>query len=197
VGSDPWVDAGAQALFIDPSFFFRKLNMLKTLDRLLRWSSGLVAAMALFAIMWLTVVDVIGRKFFSNSVPGGLELTEILMVMVIFGALPLVSFRGEHVVFDSLDAFIPDWLRGFQLRLVNLISAAVFGFLAHLMLLRAERFAEYGDTTVHLQLSIAPVAWVMAGFLVLTALVHLLFVFVAAPVPSHHPTPATEKRNAA
>ena len=72
----------------------------------------------------------------------------------------------------------------------------MFGFLARLMLMRAERFAEYGDTTVHLQLSIAPVAWMMAGFLLLTALVHLLFVFVAAPAPSHHMAPAAGERAA-
>lgn len=159
--------------------------MLKTLDKLLTWSTGLMAAMALFSIMWLTLVDVTGRKFFSHSVPGGLELTEILMVIVIFGALPLVSFRSEHVVFDSLDAFIPDWLKGIQARAVHLICAGVFGFLARLMVMRAERFAEYGDTTVHLQLAIAPVAWLMAGLLLLTGLVHLLFVFVP-PVPVVH-----------
>ena len=78
--------------------------MLKTLERMLRWSAGLMAAMALFAIMWLTLVDVTGRRFFNHSVPGGLEITEILMVIVIFGALPMVSWRSEHVVFDSLDA---------------------------------------------------------------------------------------------
>lgn len=159
--------------------------MFKTLEKLLAWSTGLMAAMALFSIMWLTLVDVTGRKFFSHSVPGGLELTEILMVIVIFGALPLVSLRSEHVVFDSLDAFIPDWLKGFQARLVHLVCAGVFGFLARLMVMRAERFAEYGDTTVHLQLAIAPVAWLMAGLLLLTALVHLLFVFVP-PVPVVH-----------
>lgn len=166
--------------------------MLKTLERLLRWSAGLMAAMALFAIMWLTLVDVTGRRFFSHSVPGGLELTEILMVIVIFGAMPMVSWRSEHVVFDSFDAFIPDWLRAIQQRVVNLVCAAAFGFLAYLMTTRAERFAEYGDITVHLQLPIAPVAWMMAIFLFLTALVHLLFVFVVVPVPSpHHPPPAT------
>lgn len=159
--------------------------MFKTLEKLLTWSTGLMAAMALFSIMWLTLVDVTGRKFFSHSVPGGLELTEILMVIVIFGALPLVSFRSEHVVFDSLDAFIPDWLKGIQARLVHLICAVVFGFLARLMVMRAERFAEYGDTTVHLQLAIAPVAWLMAGLLLLTALVHGLFVFVL-PTPVAH-----------
>ena len=56
---------------------------------------------------------------------------------------------------------------------------------------RADRFAEYGDTTVYLQFSIAPVAWMMALFLALTAAVHLLFVFVVVPVSSpHHPPPA-------
>ena len=151
--------------------------MHKHLDKLLDRTAGLTAAAALFSLMWLTLVDVIGRKFFNNSVPGGLELTEILMVIVIFSALPLVSWRNEHVVFDSLDALIPDWMKGAQARVVHLISAAVFAFLARLMGMRAERFAEYGDTTVHLQLSIAPVAWIMAGLLLVTALVHLLFVF--------------------
>ncbi|MDO8887786.1 MAG: TRAP transporter small permease subunit [Hydrogenophaga sp.] len=170
--------------------------MLKTIDRALRWSTGLMAAMALFSLMWLTLVDVTGRKFFSNSVPGGLEITEILMVIVIFGALPMVSWRGEHVVFDTLDSFIPDWLRDIQARVVHLICAATFGWLGRLMLLRAERFAEYGDTTVHLQLSIAPVAWLMAALLLLTGLVHLLFVFVKAPLPEHHPFPAAADRTA-
>ena len=106
--------------------------MLKTIDRALRWSTGLMAAMALFAIMWLTLVDVTGRKFFSHSVPGGLELTEILMVIVIFGALPLVSWRGEHVVFDSFDHLIPLWLKDLQNRLVELLSALTFAGLGML-----------------------------------------------------------------
>lgn len=164
--------------------------MHKMMSRLLGWSSGLMSAMGLFALMWLTVVDVIGRKFFDHSVPGGLELTEILMVVVIFGALPLVTFHNEHVVFDSIDAWVPDWLRSIQQRLVNLVSAVVFAFLGYLMMTRAERFAEYGDTTVYLQFSIAPVAWLMAALLVLTGLVHLFFVFLPAPMTSHTTTEA-------
>lgn len=162
-------------------------NMHKTIDRLLYWSTGLMAAMALFSIMWLTVVDVTGRKFFANSVPGGLELTEMLMVVVIFAALPLVSWRNEHVVFDTLDNLIPDWLRGIQARLVHLVCAGGFAFLARLMMMRAERFAEYGDTTVHLALSIAPVAWLMAAMLLLTGLAHLLLAVMGRSGPAHGP----------
>ena len=163
--------------------------MHSTLEKTLRWSSGLMSAIALFTIMWLTLIDVTGRKFFDHSLPGGLELTEILMVIVIFGALPLVSWRGEHVVFDSFDHLIPLWLKDLQNRLVELLSALTFAGLAWLMTQRAERFMEYGDTTVYLQVSIAPVAWLMAALLLLTALVHLLFVFL--PVPDTAPTGAS------
>lgn len=160
--------------------------MLTFLDRALRWSTGLMAAMALFTIMWLTLIDVTGRKFFNHSVPGGLEITEILLVVVIFGALPLVSWRGEHVVFDSLDPYIPDWLHRLQQRLVHAVCAVVFAFMARLMVQRADRFSEYGDITVHLQLPLSPVAWMMAAFLLVTALVHGLFVFVRPPEPRFH-----------
>ncbi|MFP5467262.1 MAG: TRAP transporter small permease [Gammaproteobacteria bacterium] len=165
--------------------------MLKTFERLLTWSSGLMAAMALFALMWLTIVDVSGRKFLNNSVPGGLEMTEILMVIVIFGALPLVSWRSEHVVFDTLDPFVPDWLKGIQARVVHLVCAGAFGMMAWLMTHRATRFAEYGDITTHLQLPLSPVAWLMAGLLMATSLVHLLYV-VVAPRPAAHVTTAED-----
>ncbi|MFN3495550.1 MAG: TRAP transporter small permease, partial [Hydrogenophaga sp.] len=140
------------------------------------------------AIMWLTVVDVSGRKFLSNSVPGALEITEILMVVVIFGALPLVSWHNEHVTFDSFDAFFPAWLRRLQARLVNALCAAVFGFLGQLMIARGDRFSEYGDTTAYLLLPVAPVAYLMAGLLFVTAVIHAVLAVVPRPVnasPAH------------
>ena len=77
------------------------------MNRLFEWVCGALAAVALFCIMTLTFFDVGGRKLASTSIPGSLELTELLMVVVIFAALPLVSIRREHVVFDSLDHVLP------------------------------------------------------------------------------------------
>lgn len=132
-----------------------------------------MAAAALFAIMGLTLVDVGGRKFFNRSLPGGLELTEILMVCVIFAGLPLVSWRGEHVVFDTFDRFIPDRVRRIQIRVVHLLAAVTFAWLAWLMTGKAQRFASYGETTSYLQLPLHPVAWGMAALLFVTGLAHL------------------------
>ena len=84
------------------------------LKPLLSTLCGVLAALALFGIMALTLVDVSGRKLLSSSVTGSLELTELLLVIVIFAGLPLVSLQGEHVVFDSLDPLLPPWLRRAQ-----------------------------------------------------------------------------------
>lgn len=143
------------------------------IDALLYWSCGLLAAAALFGIMWLTVVDVTGRKFFNNSVPGGLEMTEILMVCVIFAGLPLVSWRGEHVVFDTFDRMTPAWLREVQVRAVHVLCFATFCWLGWLMVGKAQRFASYGETTSYWQLPIYPVGYTMAVLLAVTGLAHL------------------------
>ena len=165
---------------------------LERIGKVLNATTGTVAALALFAIMWLMLFDVSGRKFLNNSITGALEVTEILMVVVIFGALPLVSWRGEHVVFDSLDNRIPQGLKRLQARLVHLVCAGVFTLLAWLLTQRAGRFAEYGETTVQLQLPMAPVAWGMAALLLLTALVHVAFV-VWPPVPGAHAAPGLQE----
>jgi TRAP-type C4-dicarboxylate transport system permease small subunit len=143
------------------------------LNKLLDLLCGLLSGVALFAIMALTFLDVLGRKFLSNSIPGSLELTELLMVVVIFGALPLVSRRGEHVEFDSLDPYLPGWLRRVQAVFVHLLCAAVLLALGWLMWRMGTQFTASGETTAQLKLPKAPFIYGMAVLCGLTGLVHL------------------------
>lgn len=145
---------------------------------------GLLAAVALFAIMGLTFVDVGGRKFLDTSLPGALELTEILMVAVIFAALPLVSLRGEHVTFDSLDPLLPAGFKRVQQVFVDLACAAMLVFIAWLMWGHAAQMAEYGDVTNRLRIPLYPFVYAMSVLCALTAVVHLLL--VVQPVAHHH-----------
>lgn len=144
------------------------------MNRLFEWICGALAAAALFCIMILTFFDVGGRKFASASIPGSLEVTELLMVIVIFAALPLVSIRREHVVFDSLDHLLSPLLRRVQAMLVNLVCAALLLALAYLMWRTAGEFAETGETTAQLKLLKAPFIYGMSALCGLTGLVHLL-----------------------
>jgi TRAP-type transport system small permease protein len=133
---------------------------------------GLLAAVALFAIMGLTFVDVLGRKFLGGSVPGSLELTELLMVVVIFTSLPLVALAGEHVVFDSLDRWMPPWLLHLQRAVMELFCALSLAGLAWLMWVKAGQLSEYGDTTAQLKLPLGAFVYVMSVLLAVAALAH-------------------------
>jgi TRAP-type transport system small permease protein len=154
------------------------------LKKLLGTLAGLMAALALFGIMVLTAVDVGGRKFLSASVPGSLELTELLMVAVIFAGLPLVSLHGEHVVFDSLDRWIPRPLQRVQQALVDALCAALLLGLAWLMWSKGLQMAGYGETTAQLKLPVYPFVWLMSLLCALTAVVHAMLVW--RPVAHHH-----------
>jgi TRAP-type transport system small permease protein len=145
---------------------------------------GLLAAVALMSIMMLTLVDVTGRKLFSHSVPGSLEVTELLMVVVIFAALPLVSLRGEHVLFDSLDAFLPPWVRRVQQALVDIFCTLALAGLAWFMWQKAGQLAQYGDVTAQLRLPLGPFVQLMSVLCAVTAGVHLLL--LAQPTAHRH-----------
>ena len=154
------------------------------LRRLLEWLCGSLAALALFAIMMLTLVDVAGRKALSQSVPGSLEMTELLMVVTIFAGLPLVSLAGEHVVFDSLDPWLSARVRRVQGMCIDLACAAGLLGLAWGMWQVAGQRAEYGETTAQLKLSIAPFVYGMSVLCAVTAVVHLMLML--RPVAHHH-----------
>jgi TRAP-type C4-dicarboxylate transport system permease small subunit len=161
------------------------LSVVARLKSVLAALAGTIAALALFGIMALTLVDVLGRKVISTSVPGSLELTELLMVVVIFAGLPLVSLRGEHVVFDSLDPLLERAVRRAQGLAVDLIVAALLAGMAWLMADKAGQMAGFGDTTAQLKIPQAPFVYLMSGLLGLTAVVHLILAF--APTAHHHP----------
>ncbi|MDI1238548.1 MAG: TRAP transporter small permease [Polaromonas sp.] len=143
------------------------------MNKLIERVCGLLAAIALFAIMALTFFDVGGRKLLSNSITGSLELTELLMVVVIFAALPLVSLRGEHVVFDSLDHYLPEAVRKVQRALMQLICGVVLLALGWLMWQTGGQYLETGETTAQLLILKAPFIYGMAVLCALAGLIHL------------------------
>jgi TRAP-type C4-dicarboxylate transport system permease small subunit len=135
---------------------------------------GLIAAIALFAMMALTFADVIGRKLLDASIPGSLEITELLMLAVIFVALPLTSLHGEHVMFDLLEPMLPARLRAWQHRIANLVCVALLAGAAWLVWVRAARTLDEGDVTAQLRVPLAPFHYAVALLLLLTAAMHLV-----------------------
>lgn len=123
--------------------------------------AGLAAA-ALLAMMLLTVADVVGRYCFGSPVPGAFELTELLMAVLIFGALPIVSAQGRHIAITLIEDRLPARVRRALVRTVETIAALVLAVMAWRLGVLAADFASYGEVTSYLRIGLSPFAWFAA-----------------------------------
>jgi TRAP-type C4-dicarboxylate transport system permease small subunit len=138
---------------------------------------GLAASAILLVLMFITFADVVARYLFNFPLRGAFEITELMLLVLIFAGLPLVSHADEHVTMDFIDHMLPEpVLRALQ-RAVHALCAAVLFFLAWQVWLKASKIAAYGDTTDVLRIAVAPFVYFMTAMIALTGLVHVFRIF--------------------
>lgn len=89
-----------------------------------RWVTlplGVLGGIVVFALMALTVVDVIMRRAAGQGVPGVVEYSEVLLVVGVFCAIAAAQVRGFHVATTGLVGRLPRNGR----RAVELVGAAL------------------------------------------------------------------------
>ncbi|RVU32637.1 TRAP transporter small permease [Neptunomonas marina] len=139
----------------------------------LAFALELVAALTLFFLMILTCADVVGRYFFGNSVDGATELTEIGIAVLVFAEMPVVTWRGGHVVVDILDRM---W-GNVALKALGLLSALLMSGSLYYLGVRiyqlAERSLRREEVTELLELPvgyivqyIAVMSWLTAALMI-------------------------------
>lgn len=133
---------------------------------------GVAASAILFCMMTLTFVDVVARYVFNRPLRGAFEVTELLLVVLIFGGLPLVSHADEHVTMDFIDKLLGRW-RDLWQRVVQAASAAIMFLLTWLIWLKADRIQAYGDATDVLRIAYGPFVYFMALMIALSGMIHL------------------------
>ena len=146
-------------------------------DRAIAPALGHVAAALMLCLMLLTCVDVVGRYFLNKPMPGGFELTEVLLAALIFAGLPLVTLRGDHITVDLFDPVTPEWLFRIQHALASLIGAACTGYLSWRLWLRAAALNRAGEITSQLHFKLAWLTYAMAILMALTAVALLVTLF--------------------
>ena len=134
---------------------------------------GVVASAILLAMMLLTVVDVVARYVFSRPLRGAFEITELMLLVLIFAGLPLVSFADEHAVMDFIDRILGSRGQRWLERLVQAACAAFMFLLAWLVWRKADRIWAYRDATDVLRVVYGPFVYFMAITLGLAGLIHL------------------------
>lgn len=149
-----------------------------TQPALVRYTSRLleyIGALLLFAMMMLTFVDVIARYFFSRSITGGFEVTEIMLATLIFCGLPLITLRDGHITVDLLESFLGKSIKKFRDRFVYIMVAVVLAFLGYRLWLKGITFVEYNDQTAILYIPLAPVCFIMSVLSILSAAIATFF----------------------
>jgi TRAP-type C4-dicarboxylate transport system permease small subunit len=134
---------------------------------------GVAASAILFAMMLLTTVDVVARYVFNRPLRGAFEVTELLLVVLIFAGLPLVSFAGEHAVMDFVDRVLGRRAQVALERVVQAVSAALMFLLTWLVWGKADRVWAYRDATDVLRVVYGPFVYFMAVMLAVAGVIHL------------------------
>ncbi len=142
--------------------------------RILAKTLEYAGALLLFSMMLLTFVDVIARYFFSRSITGGFEITEIMLATLIFCGLPLVTLRDGHITVDLIEGWLPNGFRALRDRFVFLLVAVLLGYLGYQLWKKAGTFVEFNDQTAVLLIPLAPVCYAMAILTLISAVISLI-----------------------
>ena len=135
---------------------------------------GVAASAILLAMMLLTFVDVVARYVFNRPVRGAFEVTELMLLVLIFAGLPLVSFTDEHAVMDFVDRLLgPRGQRAARGASCRRSAPASMFLLTWLIWLKADRIWAYRDATDVLRIVYGPFVYFMAVMIGLTGVIHL------------------------
>ena len=128
-----------------------------------------IAEISLLAMALLTLVDVLGRYVFSFPVRGSVELTEGLMVAVIFSGIPLATATGAHVSIDLVTLALGPRARQLQTAFAHLIAMGASLLFGCVTWGRAMASYEFKDQTQMLSLPLAPMVIFMSILLFVNA----------------------------
>lgn len=149
-----------------------------------------VAGAALLGILFLTVADIIGRSALRRPVPGTVEMTGMILVVVVFMAVAHSEDMGDHITIDLLYERAGNRLRLFLDVFADLLTIAVVGLLSYQLYQFTLRNQASGAETPVLDLPVWPfvlVAAVGSAFYLLSSVMRLTLRLMGRPVDAVDP----------
>lgn len=137
-----------------------------------------LCAVILIMMTCITTIDVVGRYIFHSPIHGAYESNEFLLAILIFAAIPRVTWHRQHLTVTVLDGLLAPFFKQILQRFLSLISAIGLGILSYFLWLHGMQLADYGDMSNALQIPIAPFAFVIAIFTALAALAAFIHLFL-------------------
>ncbi len=137
--------------------FSRILAAWRLIERVL----GAICVCVLLFMAGLTGIDVVARYIFNAPIQGAFELTEVLLVCLIFCAMPLATRTGSHVEVELWEP-ATNLGRGFRKFFVTILGAGIFAGLAYQLSEHGEKLARRGSVTNSLDIQLSHIAYLAA-----------------------------------
>ncbi len=93
----------------------------------------------LIGMMFLTVVDVTGRKFFDAPITGSYELTEFMLALIVFFSVGYTQIQKGHISMEALVSRFSPRAQSITDSIVYLISIGLGAILTWQLLAHAKR----------------------------------------------------------
>jgi TRAP-type transport system small permease protein len=132
---------------------------IESVSKKLGWLSAKLAyvgALALFIMMCLTAADVIGRYLFNHPITGVFEITEYLVLILIFSFIGYTQSQKGHVAVDLLLVKFPNRIRNIIEFCNHFICLLLMCLITWMGVEKALELKEVGEASPNLQIPAYP-----------------------------------------
>lgn len=148
------------------SIIGRYTRIVSSTGRGLNW----VSMVLLGILTLLSLIDVLGRTMFNAPIPGGYELTELVLSLLVAFGLGNSELLKKHVRVDLLMSTLSTRVRKKFDMFHNLISCGIFLLLGYRNIMHGLHLHKVGTTSGLLHIPLMPFVLVLGiGFVVIGA----------------------------
>jgi TRAP-type C4-dicarboxylate transport system permease small subunit len=134
------------------------MREIEALSSLLGQAGGLI----LLCMMVLTVCDVIGRYVFNSPITGAYEVTETMMVTVVFFFIAFTQAEKAHIAVDLVIIRLPDKIRVLIQVITHLLSLCIFLLIVWMNIRRCLELMARSEHTPIIHVPISPFILIVA-----------------------------------
>ena len=145
------------------------MKVIRTVNRVL----GYVASSFLILLMMITVIDVFLRYFFNSPITGTTEISQLMMIIIVFPALGWAAIDRAHIRVDLLIRQLPKRPSAVVNAITFLLALGVYFIITWRSFLES---AVVNRQTSLIHLPFAPFYWLMSVSLAIFCLAILALI---------------------
>jgi len=153
------------------------LNITNKMERIIKPVAAFFDWISWFfmgVMVLLTVAQVLLRKLFSSSILGTIEMTELMMIVIVFLAFAQTELDDGHIRIDILMKNLSKRVRKSVDVVTQFICSVIFGIMTYAAFIYALDVMESGEVTMDLRIPIYPLDFVIViGFAAMTCVLIL------------------------